>query len=287
MQRIESARIAWKPAVVRLVRPSLSRALLRATGILVAVPLAFRAAAILGGSSSQSAALEQAARLDPANPLPHLALARLHASRKALDLALQAADKALALQPGLVDGMLLRGDLLDDQGQAAQAIASYRQAAQAVPTLAAPHLRIGMIAQRTGQVDLAVASYRKAIELDPRQAVAYNNLATLALERKQDLGAAEGWARKAVEIGPDVADFHDTLGWVLRARGQGTQALSALRQAARLAPKNPEILYHLAVVYAEAGDKGNAKAALTRALRTPGSFPSSAAAKKLLASVER
>ncbi len=63
MQRIESARIAWKPAVVRLVRPSLSRALLRATGILVAVPLAFRAAAILGGSSSQSAALEQAARI--------------------------------------------------------------------------------------------------------------------------------------------------------------------------------------------------------------------------------
>jgi len=57
-----------------------------------------------------------------------------------------------------------------------------------------------------------VQSYKKVIQIDPKQAIAYNNLAALNLDRKQDLGHAESWAKKAVELSPEVADFHDTLG---------------------------------------------------------------------------
>ena len=64
MQVIESARIAWKPAVVTRVRPRVVRALMRATAALVAVPLFFRAASLLGGATP---ALDRAAELSMAS----------------------------------------------------------------------------------------------------------------------------------------------------------------------------------------------------------------------------
>jgi Flp pilus assembly protein TadD len=134
---------------------------------------------------------------------------------------------------------------------------------------------------------VAIASYRKAIEIDPKQPIAYNNLAAMSVERRQDLASAERWARKAVELGPGVADFHDTLGWVLHARGNDKGALSALQKATELAPNNPEILYHLAAIRVAAGDKAKAREALEKAFDASGAFPSSAEAKKLLADLER
>ncbi len=51
MQVIESARIAWKPAVVKRIRPRLVQALLRATAVLVAIPVVVELAAKLGGGA--------------------------------------------------------------------------------------------------------------------------------------------------------------------------------------------------------------------------------------------
>lgn len=64
MQVFESARISWKPAVVRRLRPRLVRALTRATVALVAVPLMVRAAAALSGHAPP---LDQAAELSQAS----------------------------------------------------------------------------------------------------------------------------------------------------------------------------------------------------------------------------
>ncbi len=100
------------------------------------------------------------------------------------------------------------------------------------------------------------------------------------MQHKQDLAAGEAWARKAVALAPQVADFHDTLGWVLRARGQLPAARAALQQAAKLAPKAGQIQYHLAVVQSEAGDKVAARASLQRALAA-GDFASADDARKL------
>ena len=228
--------------------------------------------------------LERAASLEPGNPLPQLGLARVHAGANDRDKALAALDKALARQPSLVDALMLQGDLLDAKGLTAQATQSYRKAAAAAPKAAFPHLKIAMLAQRQGETEQAVSSYKKAIAINPKQAVAYNNLAALALalESKHDLPQALAWARMAVELEPNVADYHDTLGWTLRASGNQEDGLTSLKKAAQLAPQNPEILYHLGVLYTESGDKRMAIKTLTQALAASNHFSSAAQAEKLL-----
>lgn len=239
-----------------------------------------------GKVSEAESEFNQAATLAPENFLPQLALARLYAKNNP-DKALQSLDKALALQPGLFDALMLQGDLLDANGQRDKAVKAYQSAASTAPKLSLPHLKIGLMAHREGQGDLAVSSYKKVIELDPKQAIAYNNLASIAVEHNQILDQAENWARKAVALEPNVADYHDTLGWTLRARKNAKGGLASLQKAAQLNPKNPEIQYHLGMLYAETGDKIKASEALKRALGISAHFPSALNAKKLLKDLER
>ncbi len=240
-----------------------------------------------GDNAKAQAELEHAARLEANNPLPKLALARVHASLKDPDKALVELNNALAIQPSLVDALLLKGDLLDAKGQTTEATMAYQMAAKAAPKFALPHLKIAMMSDRNGQTDLAIASYKKVIELDPKQAVAYNNLAALALERKQNLAQAEVWAKKAVELGPNVADYYDTLGWLQHARNNSRGALAALQKATQLEPRDPAIQYHLGVLYAETGDKIKAIEALKRALNASNHFPSYAEAEKLMKTLQQ
>lgn len=238
-----------------------------------------------GDAAAAVAELTQAATLAPANPLPLLALARAETARGRADAALAQVDKALAIQPSLVDALLLKADLLDGKGQADAALQLFTAAAQAAPTLGLPHMRIGMIEQQRGRQDAAVVAYQRAVALDPQQATALNNLAAIATERKQDLKQAEGWAQRAVALNPRAAQFHDTLGGVQRAQGNRQAALKSFQTAARLAPKDPEILFHLGQAWVDTGDKAQARKALQDALALSSSFPGAAQARQLLGSL--
>ena len=130
-----------------------------------------------------------------------------------------------------------------------------------------------------------MVAYRQTIELAPRHAIALNNMASLALEQRKDLDQAEAWAKRAIEVNGQVGTFHDTLGWVQRGQGNLKAALVSLTKAASLAPKDPQILYHLGVVQAESGDKAKARQSLKASLALSESAPSAKAARELLASL--
>lgn len=146
-------------------------------------------------------------------------------------------------------------------------------------------LKIGLVEQRQQRTGEAEKAYLEAIQLDPKQAMAYNNLAWLAAERKADLDHALAWATKAVALLPRDATCEDTLGWVYRARGEHDKAAVALRKASALEPQNPEVLYHLGVVDAEEGQTREARESLTKALATNRDFDGSSDAKARLASL--
>ena len=118
------------------------------------------------------------------------------------------------------------------------------------------------------------------LAVEPNNPLALNNLAVIATGRGKQLGEAEGWARKAVSVAPTSADFHDTLGSVLRARGKLPEARQAMERAVELAPDSGEMLYRLAQVQAELGDSVAARQSLDRAL-TKGGFPSADKARAL------
>lgn len=230
-------------------------------------------------------ALQKSAALDPRAPLPHVALARWHGGRKEYPQALAAVGAALERNPKLSDALLLRGDLLDASGDAAGALGAYEQAAKALPQMPGPLLRIAMLHHRTGDTAKALPMYIKAADLDPKNALVLNNIADIYGHRKDQLAEAERWANKAVAAAPKAAEVHDTLGWILRAKGNLPGARAALEKAAQIDPNNGETLYRLAQVYADQGDKARARQAIDAAMKARTPVVSAEPARKLLADV--
>jgi tetratricopeptide (TPR) repeat protein len=238
-----------------------------------------------GKPDAAVAAFKRARDQFPDNPMPRLGLARAELARKNADEAMAEVDKVLKAQPSLVEASLLRAEILDVKGQQAAAVAAFEEVAKVAPQATIPHLRIGMIEQQRGNADAAVRAYLKVLAIEPKHATALNNLAALAVERKQDLKQAEAWAQKAVAAVPQAAQFHDTLGTVQRAQGNLPAAIKTFETATRLSPRDPTLKFHLGRALAEKSDKAQARKVLQEALALSPSFPEAAEARQLLASL--
>lgn len=227
------------------------------------------------------AAIERA----PQAALAHLELARTEMQQKRMAQAMQAVDRALALQPVPYDARLLKADLLDARGDADAALKTLAAAMAVAPRDPFPHLRSGMIEQQRGRLDEARRAYLRALELEARQPVALNNLAAIAVQRKTGLDEAEKWARDASAMNPRAAQFQHTLGEVLRARGKKAEAVAAFEAAARLAPRDATLVFHHGRALAEAGQGPRAKEVVRAALDLGADFAEADEARRLLSTL--
>jgi Flp pilus assembly protein TadD len=94
-------------------------------------------------------------------------------------------------------------------------------------------------------------------------------------------------AEQAVVAAPRAPLVEDTLGWILVAQGEADKALTYLSVANLLAPKNPEIQYHLAVALNRLGRAADAQAMLETLLGSGATFSDKAEAEKLLQHLRR
>ena len=233
-------------------------------------------------TAEAAAEFEIAAKLAPDNPLPLHTLGRLYQYSGEADKALAAYARALKVNADFIPALLDRGDVYAAKNQPERALADYSEAVKRAPKQAMPHFRLGMFYHGRNRGAEAVAEYRAAIELDPRFAPAYNNLAWLVAEGKSNLAEALGWAKKAVELQPGVADYADTLGQVHRVRGELEPAIEQFRRAANAKPPRAEFHYHLGLALAEKGASREASAALKRAIEIQPDFPGAADARTVI-----
>ena len=109
--------------------------------------------------------------------------------------------------------------------------------------------------------------------------LALNNLAWLYFEdgdsRALDL------AQRAHNRAPERAEIIDTYGWLLIKGGRLEKGLSLLEKAAKRAPENGDIRYHLAAALAKAGDQTRARNELGTLLESGKDFPEKSAAQTL------
>jgi Flp pilus assembly protein TadD len=109
-----------------------------------------------------------------------------------------------------------------------------------------------------GRVDEAIAHFRSALEADPTVADIHNNLGA-ALVQKGQFEEAVADYQKALELRPDYPGACNNLAWVLATSPQasirnGARAVQLARQANQLTGGgNLVILRTLAAAYAEAG----------------------------------
>ena len=126
---------------------------------------------------------------------------------------------------------------LEAAGRAGEAVTLYRTLVEKDPGSALLWTNLGNAEAGRGEAALAEAAYRRALELDPVNADALNNLAWLLLSQRDRLAESEELARRAVAAGgPDAYLPLDTLGRVLRARGQCREAVDVLARAFAATP---------------------------------------------------
>jgi protein O-mannosyl-transferase len=110
-----------------------------------------------------------------------------------------------------------------------------------------------------------VTLWQHAVALDPTCARCQNNLGTA--QQSQAPAAAVAPLRRAVELRPDLPEFHANLGLTLLSLGQPGEALRHLARAADAHPEDPILQTRLAAALAQTGDLDNAQRRLTTVLQ--------------------
>jgi cellulose synthase operon protein C len=126
----------------------------------------------------------------------------------------------------------------------------------------------------------AISQYEAIIEKRPHDPMALNNLAWI-YHLTQD-ARAERTARLAYEEAPTSAAIADTYGWILVANGKAAEGAKLLAEAARRAPREPDIQYHYAIALARTGAVDEARQRLSQVLKDFPAFTARAEAEKAL-----
>ena len=227
------------------------------------------------------AELAAAVGLDDGYASPLLALANLARKRGDLKGALAHIDLALAAEPENSSARVLRGAVLQVQGQRAEAIAEYTEALRLDPRSAAAlanralaRLDLGDRENALADAEAAVqaepllseawaararardlagdrkgasADHDRALELDPKSVPARINRAAFRREEGDHASALDDLNR-AVETAPADVDARRHRAFVLRLLGRADEARVDLDEAARLRPEDPEVWHDRGVL---------------------------------------
>ena len=255
----------------------------------------------------------KALALSPDSPDAKAALGHVLLRQSRIPEANQAARELQAREPALALGYALEGDVMLAQKRAVEAAAAYERAFEVSRKTAyltrvyAAHALGGSpakgeqrllewLAQNPKDVPVrnflaeayltsgrnahAAEQYQTLLKLAPDNTIVLNNLASVYL-KLADRRALDT-AQRAHRLKPDNPAILDTLGWVLVQTGDAKRGVPYLEQAAKAAPKSPEILYHLAVGLAKAGDKTRARGIAKQLMESGARLPPGDDPSKLL-----
>jgi serine/threonine protein kinase/Tfp pilus assembly protein PilF len=188
--------------------------------------------------------------------------AREEAYRKARE----AAERAVALSPDLAAAHVARGLLLrvpDFNWRAAAA--EYRRALDLAPNDADVKLILGMQLAAFGDVERAIELTRQALATEPLKDHSYSWLANY-LSGLNRLDEAERAIRRAIELQPAAAAYHQRLAIIEIQRGHAQAALAAAQG------EPPGVWQEIALALARqiGGDRSAADAALSTLIEKDG-----------------
>src|SRR5688572_4682508 len=128
-----------------------------------------------------------------------------------------------------LNGLIRRGNELEDGGDVAAALRCYQQAIEISPDTSGGYLNAGNALLALGRTADAIASYRRAADLDPASPKGFLNLGVACL-RQRDFAAAAHAYRRALEVDQARAEAWVGLGCALEEE-HPEEASAAYRDA--------------------------------------------------------
>ena len=179
--------------------------------------------------------------------------------------ALASYDRALAIEPRLINALYNRGVTLSSMKRPAEALAAYDKALEITPDDAGIWMnRVSILIELKRPEDALVAA-DSLLALAPHYAEAWNNhgIALQALHRFEEALTSY---QKALAIEPDYAEAHFNRGSTLQSLARGEEALASFASAVAINPDFAEAWYNCGVALQAARRLDEALTGYDRAL---------------------
>src|SRR5918998_1514113 len=160
-----------------------------------------------GNLAAAGRAVRDWARVDRDRPTPHRFAARIYEDMGAIDLAAEAADRAVARAPRDADAWERVGRLRLRLGDRERAITALERARRIVPSVDGL-LDLALAYQLAGDLGGEVSACEHAVRLDDESEVAWSRLAH-ALARTDRLSEAIDASERALSLRPDDEEVGD------------------------------------------------------------------------------
>jgi len=157
------------------------------------------------------------------------------------------------------------GNVLEEQGRSAEAMARYDAAVKADPRCARAHLNRGNVLLAGAKLDEARSAYQLAIACDPRYAAAHFNLGNLNYRTGEHERALQNY-QAAIDIKPDFANAFVAMGNALDGLGRTPEARESYERALAIKPGDAGIHFNLGVLATTEGRHEQAVDSLRRAI---------------------
>lgn len=180
-------------------------------------------------------AFTEALALDSADATANLGLARIAASQKDFTQAMSRVDAVLGASPSSLEALMLKGNLLEAQGQSEPAEKAYRDAIQVAPHQVAPRLSLIALLVNNHLVDKATTEVDALEKMAPKDVrTSYGKALLLVEERK--FAAAKEAILQVLKVAPNHLPSLMLAGTAAMETGAYPEAESYLRKAAYQAP---------------------------------------------------
>lgn len=203
---------------------------------------------VLGSSKPDEAiaAFQQAAKLDPKNPEPHLDAGALLEKQQKAGEAEKEYQQALSIAPDSSDALIGLSNLYMRAKRFDDAQAVLKQLVGLHPNDAGAHFQLGRMLAIAGKNEDAAGEMEAGLKLDPSDRKARRDLADLDADLKKYDQAGQMYSALISET-PNDADLHAGLGRVLMKQKKFPEAEQELIKGAELRPGSGEIYGELAV----------------------------------------
>ncbi|HXU29342.1 MAG TPA: protein kinase [Thermoanaerobaculia bacterium] len=221
------------------------------------------------GKPREALAKLRAAVHDYPSPQRLRNLALLEAAQGEIAAARQHLDQVIRAVPDDPQGLSTLAGLELASGDPARAEALYARMVRSEPRLV-PLTNLGLARMLLGRHQEAAESFERAAALAPANPLVMINLADAweLLGRHREAAAKYGEVVAAISGDASATDpqYRSTLAQALAHLGRGPEAVGAIQEALRLAPKDSQVAYEAALVYALLGEESSALNNARRAL---------------------